>query len=230
METYLALPAALAGSTFDAVLFDMDGTLIDSVPAVDRCWRRWAAEFDLPDPESFAVPHGIPARLIIANLIPAGRTEAAYQRILDLELHDADGVTQLPGAAAALATLAGRCAVVTSCTRDLAVVRRRAAGLAEPAALVTADDVARGKPAPDPFLLGARLLGVDPARCLAVEDAPAGVASAAAAGCTVLAVTGTHTRDQLEAADPRPSAVVDGLAAVRFEIRPSGVGVAPATN
>ncbi|MGO1339487.1 MAG: HAD-IA family hydrolase, partial [Cellulosimicrobium funkei] len=199
---------AFAGRTFDAVLFDMDGTLIDSVPAVDRNWRRWAAEHGLPDAEDFQIQHGTPARTLIATLLPADQVEPAYDRIHELELEDNEGVTILPGTRDALAALPPeRQAIVTSCTRPLAAARMAASGLVAPSVVVTADDVAHGKPDPDPFLLGAERLGVDPARCLVVEDAPAGVASARAAGCAVLVVTGTHTADELASASPAPDAL-----------------------
>lgn len=213
--------------TFDAVLFDMDGTLIDSVPAVDRNWRRWAVEFGLPDPEGFSISHGTPARTIVERHLPAELVEAGHARIRELEVEDTDGVTILPGTLDALDALAGRYAIVTSCTADLAEARMGASGLPVPDVLVTADDVVHGKPAPDPFLLGARLLGVEAARCLVVEDAPAGIASARAAGCATLAVTGTHTPEQLRAAAPAPDAIVEGIDRVRFEVGPHGVRVLP---
>lgn len=230
--TAVSLPspgAAFAGRTFDAVLFDMDGTLIDSVPAVDRNWRRWAAEHGLPDPDDFQIQHGTPARTLIAELLPADLVEPAYERIHALELADNEGVTILPGTRDALATLpASRQAIVTSCTGPLAAARMAASGLAAPSVLVTADDVARGKPDPDPFLLGAELLGVDPTRCLVVEDAPAGIAAARAAGCATLAVTGTHTAAELATASPAPDALATGLHAVRFVVGPDGVRVTDA--
>ncbi|MBD5785357.1 HAD-IA family hydrolase [Cellulosimicrobium terreum] len=220
---------AFAGRTFDAVLFDMDGTLIDSVPAVERSWRRLAAEHGLPDPDEYQIPHGTPARTVLAGLLPPERVDAAYERIHELELLDADGVTILPGTRDALAALpAGRLAIVTSCTTPLAAVRMAASGLEAPAVVVTADDVERGKPDPDPFLLGAQRLGVDPARCLVVEDAPAGIASGRAAGCAVLAVTGTHSAADLATTDPAPDAIAPGLGAVRFDVGPDGVRVTDA--
>jgi sugar-phosphatase len=220
---------AFAGRSFDAVLFDMDGTLIDSVPAVDRNWRRWAAENGIPDPDDFQIQHGTPARTLIADLLPADRVEAAYERIHELELLDNEGVTVLPGTHDALTALpAARQAIVTSCTRPLAAARMEASGLRAPSVVVTADDVARGKPDPDPFLLGAERLGVDPTRCLVVEDAPAGIAAARAAGCAVLAVTGTHSAAELAAASPAPDALATGLAAVRLAVGPDGVRVADA--
>jgi len=221
-----ALPtpgAAFAGRTFDAILFDMDGTLIDSVPAVDRNWRRWAHEYGLADPDSFQIEHGTPARTFIARLLPADQVEEAYERIHDLELNDNEGVRILPGTVDAFASLpATRQAIVTSCTRPLAAARIGASGLVPPAVVVTADDVTHGKPDPDPFLLGAERLGVDPSRCLVVEDAPAGVAAGRAAGCAVLVVEGTHTLEQLAGAAVVPDAGASGLDQVRFVVGQDG--------
>ncbi|MBD8079350.1 HAD-IA family hydrolase [Cellulosimicrobium arenosum] len=232
MPDPLLLPspgAAFADRTFDAVLFDMDGTLIDSVPAVERSWRRWAAEHGITGPEELVIPHGTPARTVIAELLPPDRVLPAFDRLHELELTDNAGVTILPGTLGVLAELPlGRYAIVTSCTRPLAAARMAASGLVPPPVVVTADDVAHGKPDPDPFLLGAELLGVDPTRCLVVEDAPAGITSARAAGCAVLAVTGTHTADQLAGTDPAPDAVATGLAVVRFVTGPEGIRIVDA--
>lgn len=208
---------ALADRTFDAVLFDMDGTLISSIAAVDRSWARWAGEHG-HDAATFTISHGTPAREIIARLVPPEEVETAFARINALELADTDGVTLLPGAAELLAALPGdRQAIVTSCTRDLALVRIDAAGIPRPEVVVTADDVARGKPDPEPFLLGASRLGVDPARCLVVEDAPAGLAAGRAAGCATLAVDGTHSLDELDADAHAP-----GLGAVGIRLNADG--------
>ena len=150
----------LGGRAFAAVLFDMDGTLIDSIPVVIRSWLRWAQEHDL-DPSRLQGFHGVPAAAIVAKLLPADRHELALQRITELELADTDGITVLPGAAEALAELSpDHCAIATSCTTPLAAVRIEATGLRVPRVVVTADDVERGKPHPDPFLLAARRLGV----------------------------------------------------------------------
>ncbi len=205
-------PGALAGRTFDAVLFDMDGTLLDSTPAVNRSWLRWAREEGI-DPDRLSGWHGVTASGIVDALLAerddAGRADA-LERINALELSDTDGVVALPGATETLAALAvpGRSAIVTSSTRSLALARLEAAGLVAPAVVVTASDVSRGKPHPEPFLTAARALGADPARCLVVEDAPAGLEAGRAAGCATLAVVTTHTRGQLAAA-PADAVVAD---------------------
>ena len=213
----------LGGRAFAAVLFDMDGTLIDSIPVVIRSWLRWAQEHDL-DPSHLQGFHGVPAAAIVARLLPADRHELALQRITELELADTDGITVLPGAAEALAELSpDHCAIATSCTTPLAAVRIEATGLRVPRVVVTADDVERGKPHPDPFLLAARRLGVDPRQCLVVEDAPGGLEAARAAGCATLAVTTTTPPEELVA-----DAVVADLGHVAFGREDGGVRVRPA--
>ncbi len=191
--------AAPLTTTYEAVLFDLDGTLVDSTAVVVRSWLRWAEEEQV-DPQLLAGFHGVPSAGIVAALVPEDRRRGALSRIDALELADTDGVVALPGAARALAALpAGRAAIATSCTRGLAAARIAAAGLDAPGVVVTVDDVAAGKPAPDPYLLAARRLGVDPARCLVVEDAPSGLRSARAAGCATLAVTTTTPAHNLDA-------------------------------
>jgi mannitol-1-/sugar-/sorbitol-6-phosphatase len=210
----------LEGRDFAAVLFDMDGTLIDSTPVVLRSWVRWAQEEGL-DPARLAHSHGIPARGIVEALLPAERVDAAVTRIEQIELGDTEGITVLPGAAAALLALqGGHSAIVTSCTRPLAAARIDATGLVAPSLVVTASDVERGKPHPDPFLLAARRLGADPADCLVVEDAPGGLTAARSAGCATLAVTTTTAPADLDA-----DAVVATLADVRFRAEGGRVSV-----
>jgi mannitol-1-/sugar-/sorbitol-6-phosphatase len=211
----------LQGRRFAAVLFDMDGTLIDSTPVVTRSWHRWAAEEDV-DPARLSGMHGVPAAGIIARLLPPERWPEATARINALELADTDGIRVLGGAAEALAALpAGRAAIATSCTRPLASARIAATHLAAPSVVVTADDTERGKPAPDPYLLAARRVGADPAECLVVEDAPSGITAARAAGCATLAVATTHVVEELLAAGP--DAVVVDLAGVELSASADGV-------
>ena len=215
----------LQDTVFAAVLLDMDGTLVDSTAAIARCWTRWADEHGVP-PEALHGWHGIPAASLVQQLLPAERRDSALRRIDELEVADVEGVVALPGALPALAALAGAPhAIVTSCTMPLARARMTGAGLTAPEVLVTADQVRRGKPAPDPYLLAADRLGVDPARCLVVEDAPLGLEAARAAGCATLAVVTTTPRGLLVA-----DAVVDDLSAVTFEVGPDGVTVASSWN
>lgn len=214
----------LEGRTFAAVLFDMDGTLIDSIPVVIRSWLRWAQEEGV-DPHDLAGFHGVPARGVISALLPPERVESAFERIEAIEVADTEGITVLPGTLDALGVLTGDvdlCAIATSCTTPLADARLLATGLPAPRVVVTASDVAQGKPHPDPFLLAASRLGVDPAECLVVEDAPSGLEAARAAGCSTLAVTTTTA-----AADLVADAVVRNLADVRFSVVEGRVHVTP---
>ena len=210
----------LADEVFEAVIFDMDGTLIDSTPAVQRAWTTWAIEHGLTA-EDIAGNHGVPSAGVVRAVLPEDRHASAIARINELEINDVHDIVVLPGAAEALATLAGaKNAIATSCTVPLANARIGAAGLVPPTVLVTADDVKHGKPAPDPFLEAAKRLGVDPTRCLVVEDAPKGLQSAHAAGCFTLAVVTTTPMDELLA-----DAVVANLASVRFVPGTDGIRV-----
>jgi sugar-phosphatase len=194
----------------------MDGTLIDSTAAVNRSWATWAKEWGVAKSDT---AHGRPARDIIEELVPADRVDEALARILDLETADTDDITVLPGAAALMSSLPeGRRAIVTSCARPLAVARLAASALQAPNVIVTIDDTPRGKPAPDPFLAGAARLGVDPRRCLVIEDAPAGLQAGRAAGCTTIGVAGTYPAADLDA-----DLIVPGLDHLRIEVTPNGV-------
>ena len=182
-------------SRMQAVLLDMDGTLVDSDGAVERSWRTWAAEYR-PDPgRGPLVAHGLPALGNIRRLRPdlsQDEAAAAAQRQLELEYVDVADVTAGPGAHGLLAELDRLglpWAVVTSADVPLARVRLAAARIS-PALLVTVEDVQAGKPDPEGYLLAARKLGADPRRCLVVEDAEAGVAAGRAAGAVVAGLRG----------------------------------------
>ena len=185
-----------------ALLFDNDGTLVSSLDSVNRCWTRWAVEYGLTAEDFARIElHGRPAAEIAADLLPAHVVPQAVARIEDLEVEDvADGgVSLLPGTKDFLSGLpAERWAVVTSATRRLAEARLGAAGIL-PKTLVAADDITRGKPDPEPYLLAARLLGVDPADCVVFEDAPAGLQAGRAAGMTTVALATTHRAEELTA-------------------------------
>ena len=202
----------LFGRVFAAVLFDMDGTLTDSAPSVERCWTLWGARRGLPR-EDVLLAHGIPARQILAMMVKDHEIDEQLAVIERMEIEDCAGVVPLPGAIAALSGVGPRAAIVTSCTRDLFLVRSLVAGLPVPKTVVTASDVELGKPDPAPYLLAARRLGVDPRSCLVVEDAPAGLAAGRAAGCSTLAVTTTHRRSELHA-----DLTVGDLSELRFEV------------
>ncbi len=203
--------------TFAAVLFDNDGTLIDSTQAVRRSWVAWAIEHDV-DPFGLQGFHGLPAAAIVATILPDGDQTAALARIVEIEESDTEGVVALPGAADALEALGGRGAIATSATRNLAVARLEAAGVGIPDVLVTADDVTRGKPDPEPYVLAAQRVGADPAQCLVVEDAPSGLTAGRAAGCATLGVVSTHQAHDLDA-----DLVVADLSHVEFVVGTDGV-------
>lgn len=187
-------PSILDGRSFGALLFDMDGTIVNSIAAAERVWIAWAERHGL-DVETFMPTiHGVRGietitRLALPGVDPAAEAEA----ILEAEMQDVDGVVPIEGAAAFMASLPpDRWAIVTSSPRRLALRRLAAAGLPVPAVLVTAEDVERGKPAPDCFLLAAERLGQRIEDCLVFEDAPAGITAAEAAGAAVAVVTVTH--------------------------------------
>ncbi|MFH9014446.1 HAD family hydrolase [Streptomyces sp. NPDC017943] len=208
-----------------ALLFDNDGTLVSSLASVDRCWTRWAAEYGITAQEFARVElHGRPAAEIAADLLPAEVVPQAVARIEELEVEDvpSGGVELLPGTRAFLDALpADRWAVVTSATRRLAEARLDAVGI-RPKTLVAADDITRGKPDPEPYLLAARALGVDPAHCVVFEDAPAGLASGRAAGMTTVALTTTHRAEEL-----RADLVVENLSALSALVTDRGVEISP---
>lgn len=188
----------LSGTSFDAVIFDLDGTLIDSHTAMVRSYSVWAEEFGIAL-EALPGMLGMPSAAVTEALLPPEHHERATARIEELENTDTDGVVALPGAHHSLVTLGDRAAIATSCTTALMGARTAAAGLPVPHVVVTRDMVAEGKPAPDSFLQAAERLGVEPARALVVEDAPAGIAAARAAGMPVLGITSTKSAEELRA-------------------------------
>ncbi|WP_299520582.1 HAD-IA family hydrolase [uncultured Serinicoccus sp.] len=207
--------------TFEAVLFDNDGTLTDSRGPVERSWRSWAVDHGV-DFARFGNFHGVTSRGIVERVAPHLDAEVATADIDRRELEDLDGIVALPGAVDALAAVGPRAAIVTSAGRELAELRIDAAGLSAPAVLVTADDISRGKPDPEPYLVGARRLDADPARCLVVEDAVAGLESGRAAGAATLGLLTTSSREEVaEHAD----LTVGSLADVRLEVTDAGVRV-----
>ncbi len=186
-----------------AVLFDMDGVLVDSRAVVERTWQRWAAErhpIDLV--KLLHVAHGRKARDTLLIMAPSLATDTEVAWLDATELADVEGLRILPGAKELVAALPrDRWAIVTSCGRDLARLRLGSVGLPEPDALVVAEEVKRGKPAPDGYRLGAERLGFEPRDCIVFEDAPAGVAAGKAAGARVLALTTNYAPRDLQEAD-----------------------------
>jgi sugar-phosphatase len=184
------------------LLFDMDGVLISSIGSVVRCWRIWAKRHGVPNPETYTVPHGMRAIEIVKSLRPDMDPLEGLREIEDLEIADTADLEVLPGAKELLQSLpSDRWAIVTSATRRLMLGRLEAAGLPAPDRIVSADDVERGKPDPEPYRRGAELLGCRPEDCVVVEDAPSGVGAGKAAGARVLGVLGTHSLSELQDAD-----------------------------
>jgi sugar-phosphatase len=157
-------------------------------------WSVWARKHGLDADAVVKIAHGRPSISTIRELVPASDHEAEDREVERMEIEDVEGIVALPGAAELLRAIpANKCAIVTSATRALAEVRLRAAGLAVPANLLTARDVPRGKPNPDPYLMGAKILGVSPFDCVVIEDAPSGVRAGKAAGARVVALRTTAT-------------------------------------
>ncbi|MEY9848164.1 sugar-phosphatase [Streptacidiphilus sp. BW17] len=219
MAAHLSAPAVL---TVEAVLFDNDGTLIDSMPSVRRCWTRWAEEYGVARERLDQVGYvGRPAGEVVAELLAERAVEEqlrAVARVQELELADAASSRLLPGVEELLSALPrDRWAVVTAATRTLALRRLSCLGLTVPM-LVGAEDVTRGKPDPEAYLRAASRLGAPPTRCLVVEDAPAGLAAGRAAGMATLALATTHDPAELCAAD----VVVSDLTLVRPLVQRDG--------
>jgi sugar-phosphatase len=184
-----------------ALLFDMDGVLVDSTPAVARVWTAWANRFGLVPAEVVRQAHGRPSIATIRELLPSADHSAENQIIEKAEIEDVQDVIALPGTRQLLDALPpDRFAVVTSASHALAVVRLRAAGFAIPKHLITSSDIRCGKPHPEPYLRGAQSVEVPPAGCVVIEDAPAGIQSGKTAGCRVLALRTTATDAALHAA------------------------------
>lgn len=205
-----------------AILFDIDGTLIDSGAAVERAWRTWAEEYGADPDQVVRVCHGRRTEDIVPEFVAPQQRAAAIARELALELADLDGVVALPGARQLLDALPReQWAAVTSGERSLMTARLAAARLPVPNALVSAEDVSTGKPNPEGYLKAAAALGLEAQQCLVVEDAPAGISAGRAAGAQVLAVTTTHKAAELAGAD----IVVTDLSCVSVKLTDGDVGL-----
>ena len=184
-----------------ALLFDLDGVLINSTPAVARVWRRWALEHGFDPHEVVSRAHGRPSLTTVREYLPNADHEAENREVERREIADLEGVVPLPGALDLLASLPRhRWTIVTSCTRPLAEVRIKAAGLPLPEKMITSNDITQGKPHPEPYLKGAAVLGFPAERCIVFEDVPAGVRSGKAAGAKVIAFTTTFQQAALREA------------------------------
>jgi len=186
---------------FKGILFDLDGVLVDSTPAVARVWTWWAKQHGFDPEETVRQAHGRPSISTIRELLPNADHAKEDREVERREIEDVEGVIPLPGALELLQSLPlDRWAIVTSCTKKLAHVRIRAAGLPEPRFIITASDIKNGKPDPEPYLKGAQALSLSPKDCVVIEDAPAGIRSGKAAGAKVIALQTTENDELLRAA------------------------------
>lgn len=184
-----------------ALLFDLDGVLIDSTPAVARVWTKWAIEHGFDPAEVVARAHGRPSLTTVREYLPDSDHPAENREVERREIEDLQGVAPLPGALELLASLpSDRWTIVTSCTRPLAEVRIKAAGLPVPQRFITSNDIVHGKPDPEPYLKGAAMLGFPAAECAVFEDVPAGIRAGKNAGAKVIAFTTTTEKSVLQEA------------------------------
>lgn len=197
-----------------ALLFDLDGVLIDSTPAVARVWTKWALQHGFDPTEVVARAHGRPSLTTIRELLPDADHEAENRIVERNEIEDLDGVVPLSGVLDLLASVPpNRWTIVTSCTRALAEVRIRHAGLPVPKKFITSTDIVHGKPGPEPYLKAASLLGFLASDCVVFEDAPAGIRSGKAAGAKVVAFR--TTADDRALREAGADYIVNNAAAVR---------------
>ena len=183
------------------VLFDMDGILISSLGSVERSWTKWAQMRGVEPAYAIRIAHGCRAIETLAKLRPDLDSEAELKIIEDIEIEDNEGLSVLPGVLQLLRALPrDRWTVVTSATERLARVRLATGGIPVPEQVVTANQVTRGKPHPEPFRAGAALLGFKPEECVVFEDSSSGAQAGRAAGCTVVATTFSHPIESLDAA------------------------------
>jgi sugar-phosphatase len=198
-----------------AILFDMDGVLVDSGNAVERVWSKWALEHNLDPAYVVEHAHGRRSAETLRIVAPELEPDRENLKVEQMEIEDTEGITAVPGAAALLRSLPReRFTIVTSATPGLAVARLQYAGIPVPGRFITADDVVNGKPSPEPYLKGAALLGFAAADCLVFEDTPAGIAAGKAAGMQVIALQTTYPAEALTAAN----AMVKSLAEVEAQL------------
>lgn len=204
-----------------ALLFDLDGVLIDSTPAVARVWSAWARQRGFNPEEVVRRAHGRPSLTTVRELLPDADHDKENREVERREIEDLEGVVPLPGTSELLTALPRhRWTIVTSCTRALAEVRLRAAGLPSPERFITATDVVNGKPHPEPYVKATKILGVDPQDCVVVEDAPAGIRAGKAAEARVIAFPTTALPVELEAAGA--NWIVANCAAIHLLAEPAG--------
>jgi mannitol-1-/sugar-/sorbitol-6-phosphatase len=190
----LTAPADIFDTSFDAFLFDMDGTILNSIAAAERIWGAWAQRHGLDVATFLPTIHGVKGAETISRLgLPGVDAKAEAKGILDAEMADLEGILPIPGAIEFLNSLPpDRWAVVTSAPRELALKRMDEAGIMPPDVLIAGQDVENGKPHPDCFMLGARKLGFGAKNCLVFEDAVAGILAGEGAGASIAVITATH--------------------------------------
>ena len=216
-----ACDATDASTRTSAVLFDSDGVLVDSARVVERHWRRWATEHEIDIAKVLAVIHGRRTSDVIQQLAPHLDAEKCAAALDEAEGNDTEDLSAFTAARSMLEELSEQCwGVVTSGERAFALRRLAIVGLPPPPVLVAGDEVTRGKPCPDCYLLGAQRLGIPPYACVAVEDAPAGVEAAAAAGMTTVAITTTHDPRELSHADLIVSSLAEAEQWLRARLPP----------
>lgn len=195
-----------------ALLFDCDGVLVDSHAAAAPAWNEWAAKWKPGFDFHRDVEHGRRLADFVTELVGPTQAPDAITELMDLERQYALDVDEIAGAGDLIASLpAGTWAVVTSGTREIATARLQSAGIRMPEVLICADDVAIGKPAPDPYLAAAARLGRDPATCAVFEDAPAGITAAHRAGSTTIVGVGPF------ADSPEVRTRVSDLRGIRYD-------------
>ena len=205
-----------------AILFDLDGTLVDSATRVQRLWLDWSRKHGIDPGFLLEVMHGRRADETIRIVAPHLSLQEEFQALEEEEILDMDGVRPYSRARELLSQLSARqWAIVTSGTRRVAGARLAHVGLPAPDVFITADDVTRGKPAPDGYLLAARRLNLDPADCVVIEDAPAGIQAGKAAGMRVIAVGTTLAEEALNLAD----VVIRQLAKIKLTVSPSEIQI-----
>lgn len=201
-----------------AILFDLDGVLLDSTRVVAEQYTHWARERGLDPAEVMKAAHGVRTLEVVRRVAPHLDAEEETKKIEDREAA-ADGIIAIPGAVDLVNSIPrGRWCVVTSGTRFLATTRMRRFGIPIPDVLVTAEDVSHGKPDPEPYRKGAELLRANPADCLVIEDAPAGIRSARAAGMKVISLPTTYPVAELHEAD----VIVAGLTSLKVSTDGAG--------
>ena len=185
-----------------AILFDLDGVLVNSTPSVTHQWLTWARENNIAPETMRPIMHGRRTLEVVQLAAPYLNAEAEAKKIEQRGAEDFERVSVMPGVAELLRLLPeDRWAVVTSATRYVATTRLRHFNLPLPRVLISADDVTQGKPDPEPYLKAAKLLGMNPAECLVVEDSPAGIRSAHAGGMKAIGVASTFPASELHEAD-----------------------------